>query len=151
MLILFHMNYFVVGIGAAVVVVFKMVNNFFWYNFFSHPWPAKQGSRISRVRQSGKSFVLLWLKDSSSYLHLFVQALKIADLLFYFLYIYFLCNAGHFQVALNLCHSKVSAKPLIRTSKFKFMRKVLHLALFWKGVREFDEGLLTVLKKRGDH
>ena len=29
MLILFHMNYFVVGIGAAVVVVFKMANNFF--------------------------------------------------------------------------------------------------------------------------
>ena len=44
---------------------------------------------------------------------------------------YFLWKTGHFQVALNLRQSNlVSAKPLKRTNKFMFMRKVLHLALF---------------------
>ena len=33
-----------------------------------------------------------------------------------FLFIYFLWKTGHFQVALNLCHSKVSAKPFIGTN-----------------------------------
>ena len=67
------MYYFVVGIGAAAVFVFKMANNFFWYYFFLI---LDQQNKVQEFLVLGSQVKALYKFDWKTLHHIYIYLSK---------------------------------------------------------------------------